>query len=144
MDSQELSDRQEITDLVTRYTRAIDTRAFDDLVHVFTDDAVLDYTAAGGPRGVRDEVIPWIERGLAGFARVQHLIGQVSIDLAGSAPARTATATAYFYNPLVVLARDGTESLWEVGGYYHHRLVHADAGWRSVELVDETVWHRGF
>lgn len=144
MDIQELSDRQEIVDLITRYTRAIDTGDYGDLVNVFASDAVLDYTSVGGPRDVRDEVMGWLAQGLAGFARVQHLIGQVSITLAGTGPDRTALATAYFYNPMVVVAPDGTESVVEVGGYYHHTLAWTTHGWRSVELVDETTWHKGF
>ena len=139
MDLQELSDRQEITDLITRYTRAVDTRSFGDLSHVFTDDAVLDYSSVGGPKDTLDVVVPWIEKGLAGFDRFQHLLGQVSIVLEGD----TATATAYFTNPMVSINPDGEESLWEVGGYYHHDLVRTPLGWRSRGIVDDLVWTRG-
>lgn len=86
------------------------------------------------------EVVPWIERGMAGFDRFQHVVGQVSIELAGD----TARATAYFINPMVSVAPDGTERLWEVGGYYHHDLVRTALGWRSRGIVDDMVWHRGF
>lgn len=140
MDLQELSDRQEITDLITRYTRAVDTRAFADLAHVFTDDAVLDYSVVGGPVGPPAEVVPWIEQGLAGFDRFQHIIGQVEIVL----EADEARATAYFTNPMVSIDPDGTETLWEVGGYYRHDLVRTAHGWRSRGIVDDVVWTRGF
>lgn len=136
----ELWDRQQITDLITRYTVAVDTRDWAGLAEVFTDDAILDYSSAGGPTDTRDVVIPWIEQGLAGFDRFQHVIGQVSITLAGD----TASATAYFTNPMVSINPDGTEKLWEVGGYYHHDLVRTAAGWRSRRIVDDMVWHRGF
>lgn len=141
MDLAELADRQEITDLITRYTRAVDTREFDTLREVFTEDAVLDYSRVGGPEGPRDEVIPWIERGLAGFDRFQHLVGQVSIELDGPDSAR---ATAYFTNPMVAVAPDGTETLFEVGGYYRHLLVRTPDGWRSRRIEDDLVWSRGF
>lgn len=144
MDLQELSDRQEITDLITRYTRAVDTGRYADLSGVFTDDAVLDYSPAGGPVGPPSEVVPWIEQGLAGFERVQHVIGQVSIALDGDGPDRGARATAYFTNPMVARGPDGAETLWEVGGYYHHDLVHTPDGWRSRGIVDDVVWTRGF
>lgn len=140
MDLQELSDRQEITDLITRYTRAVDTRSFDDLANVFIDDAVLDYSIVGGPKDVPAVVVPWIEKGLAGFDRFQHLVGQVSIELDGD----EARATAYFTNPMVSINPDGTEKLWEVGGYYHHDLVRTAHGWRSRGIVDDMVWTRGF
>ncbi|KRF12289.1 hypothetical protein ASG90_14985 [Nocardioides sp. Soil797] len=141
MDLQELSDRQEIVDLLTRYTRAVDTKAYDDLAHVFTSDAVLDYAASGGPVGPPAEVVPWIRKGLAGFQRTQHILGQVSITFDG--PDRAAV-TAYFTNPMVVVDREGSEGLWEVGGYYHHDLVRTPNGWRSAKIVDDVQWTRGF
>ena len=140
MDLHELSDRQEIVDVITRYTRAIDTRSWDDLDAVFTEDAVLDYSAVGGPAVALDVAKPWVEKGLSGFLRYQHVIGQVSIELDGD----TARATAYFTNPMIAPTRDGGESLVEVGGYYHHDLVRTPDGWRSRRMVDELIWQRGF
>ena len=140
MDLQEISDRLEIVDLITAYTRAVDTRAYDDLREVFTEDAVLDYSSVGGPVDRRDVDIPWVEQGLAGFAAHQHLIGQVSIALDGD----DAHATAYFTNPMVVRNSDGSDGVWECGGYYHHDLRRTPDGWRSTRMVDELVWQRGF
>lgn len=141
MQLQELADRAEIIDLVTAYTRAVDRRRWDDLDHVFTADAVLDYTSPGGPADALEVVKPWLEGGLAGFDRYQHVIGQVAITFEGPDHAR---ATAYFTNPMVARRPDGSEALFEVGGYYHHRLVRTADGWRSEHLVDEMVWSRGF
>ena len=139
MDLQELSDRQEIVDLITRYTRALDTSTFDSLVALFTEDAVLDYSSLGGPKDVPTVAVPWVAAGLEGFDRVQHIIGQVSIELDGD----LARATAYFTNPMVSINADGSEKLFEVGGYYHHDLIRTPLGWRSRAMVDELVWHRG-
>ncbi len=148
MELTEVADRLEITDVVTRYTRAVDTRAWADLhATVFTADAVLDYSAVGGPVGPPADVVPWVEQGLAGFARYQHLVGQVSIafvDGVEGAPPSEARVTAYFTNPMVGVRPDGTETLFEVGGYYHHRMVRTPDGWRSRSLVDENIWMRGF
>ncbi len=140
MDLHELSDRAEILDLVTAYTRAVDTRRWDDLDAVFTADAVLDYSSVGGPVDSLAVAKPWIEQGLRGFARYQHTIGQVAVDLDGD----TARATAYLTNPMVAKAPDGAETLWEVGGYYHHDLVRTPDGWRSRRMVDDIIWTRGF
>ena len=147
MDLHELSDRMEIRDLITAYTRAVDTRAWDALDDVFTPDAVLDYSSVGGPVDSLAVVKPWIEQGLRGFDRYQHVIGQVAIELPGPGEELaedTARATAYLVNPMVATAPDGTETLWEVGGYYHHDLVRTPDGWRSRRMVDEIVWQRGF
>ncbi|MDT0203511.1 nuclear transport factor 2 family protein [Nocardioides sp. AE5] len=141
MEQDQISDRLEIADVITRYTRAIDTRNFDRLHEdVFTVDAVLDYSAVGGPVGPPVDVVPWIEQGLAGFDRYQHMVGQIEIVIDGDA----ARATAYFTNPMVARAPDGTETLFEVGGYYHHQLRRTPDGWRSAGLVDDNVWSRGF
>jgi ketosteroid isomerase-like protein len=140
MDLHELSDRMEIRDLITAYTRAVDTRDWDALDAVFTEDAVLDYSAVGGPADSLAVAKPWVEQGLRGFDRYQHVIGQVAIELHGD----TARATAYLTNPMVAKAPDGTETLWEVGGYYHHDLVRTPDGWRSRRMVDDIVWTRGF
>lgn len=143
VDTAELCDRQEITDLITAYTRAVDTGDFDRLAHVFTEDAVLDYSDVDGPVGPPADVVPWMRQGLAGFARYQHLLGQVEIAFAeadGDRPPESARATAYFTNPLVAVAEDGSEVVWHVGGYYHHTLRRTPDGWRSVHLVDENVW----
>ncbi len=147
MDLQEMSDRLEIADVITRYTRAVDTRSWADLhTTVFTPDAVLDYSAVGGPVAAPVEAVPWVEKGLAGFDRYQHVIGQVSITFVhgGEAPPSEAEATAYFTNPMVGVRPDGTEALFEVGGYYHHRMVRTADGWRSRSMVDENIWMRGF
>ena len=47
----EISDRLEIQQLIVDYSTAIDTRRFDDLDAVFTQDAYIDYTALGGIEG---------------------------------------------------------------------------------------------
>ena len=137
MDLQELSDRQEIVDVITAYTRAVDTASWDDLDAVFTEDAVLDYVSTGGPLCGLAEAKPFIKN-LEGFDRWQHTIGQVAITLDGD----TAHATAYFINPMISKGPDGTETLWEVGGYYHHDLRRTSDGWRSAHMIDELIWSR--
>lgn len=139
MELQELSDRYEIAALLTGYTRAVDTSAWDDLDALFADDAVLDYESTGGPIGPLSVAKPFI-RNLEGFTRWQHMLGQVAVRYAGD----TASATTYMYNPMVATHPDGTEQLLECGGYYHFDAVRTPDGWRLTKLVDEIVWARGF
>jgi hypothetical protein len=134
LDARQLSDRIEIADLLTTYTRAVDTGEWDLLDAVFTPDAEIDYTATGGIRGTFPEVKAWLAEVLPGFARRQHLIGQSAVTLDGD----TATVTAYFINPMV----SADEQLFACGGLYHHDLVRTPAGWRSRRLSQELVWTR--
>jgi SnoaL-like protein len=145
-DLQTLSDRLEIDDLLTRYTRAIDTGEWDRLDEVFTPDARIDYTATGGIEGVYPEVRAWLAESLPMFPRRQHVLAQKEVELGthdADGPPSTARVTAYFLNPMIFAKADGTELLWEFGGFYHHRLVRTPDGWRSRELVEELCWKRG-
>jgi len=139
LDLAQVSDRIEIADLLTRYTRAIDTGDWDRLDDVFLPDAHIDYSATGGLVGRYPEVKAWLAQMLPLFPRRQHVLGQSEGTLAGD----TAGVVAYFVNPMVFRDGDGTEAIWEFGGYYHHALVRSGNGWRSRELVEELVWKRG-
>lgn len=143
LDLQTLSDRLEIDDVLTRYTRAIDTGEWDRLDQVFTPDARIDYTATGGIEGGYPEVKAWLARSLPMFPRRQHVLGQLDVELGVDGDADEAKVTAYFLNPMIFAQQDGTELLWEFGGFYHHRLVRTHDGWRSRELVEELCWKRG-
>lgn len=134
-----LADRLEIDDLLTAYTRAIDTGDWDRLDAVFTPDAQIDYTSTGGIAAGYAEVKAWLAQNLTMFPRRQHVLGQKEVELVGA----HARVTAYFLNPMVLPRPDGSELLWEFGGLYHHDLVRTEDGWRSRRLVEELCWKRG-
>ena len=140
-DVRRLLDRAEITDLITRYTRAVDTGDLSGFDQVFTEDAFIDYTASGGSAGEMGEVRRWLgEEAIPLFAQTQHLVGQVQIDLDEAGD--TAQVTAYFWNPIRIQL-PGAESFdLEIGGLYEHEMVRTDAGWRSRRLVEHVLWKK--
>ena len=69
---QEISDRLEINDLLSRYTFAIDNKDFDALDAVFTPDATIDYTTSGGIKGRYPEVKAWLAKALSMFPMTQQ------------------------------------------------------------------------
>jgi hypothetical protein len=139
VDLAQISDRLEIEALLTRYTRAIDTGAWDRLDEVFTPDADIDYTASGGIAAPYAEIKPWLAEMLPIFPRRMHTLGQVDTAVDGD----TATVAAYFHNPMVLPQEEGEGLLVEFGGIYHHELVRTPDGWRSRRLLEEIVWKRG-
>lgn len=139
LDLQTVSDRIEIADLLTGYTRAIDTGEWDRLDDVFTPDAHIDHTATGGIDGAFPDVKRWLAEVLPMFPRRQHILAQSEVVLEGDA----AAVTAYFLNPMVLPQEDGSELLWEFAGFYRHKLIRTDKGWRSRALVEELCWKRG-
>jgi len=138
-DTSTLADRLEIDDLLTRYAVAIDTKQFDLLDTVFSPDATIDYTSAGGVAGKLPEVRKWLAEVLAGFPMTQHLVGNRDVKIDGD----TATARSYFYNPMGMPGKDGKLSLFFVGGYYNDRLRRTPDGWRIYERIEETAWMQG-
>jgi len=137
--AEELADRLAIDDLLTRYAMAVDDGDWDALDTVFTPDATIDYTSAGGIRGSYPEVKAWLEKALAPFPVRQHLIGNKRVAIDGD----RATVRAYFFNPMRLTLADGTSRSAPGGGYYNHRLIRTPEGWRSQELVEDEVWRDG-
>ncbi len=134
--TQEIADRIEIDDLLSRYATAVDTRDWDLYRTVFTADAVIDYTSSGGIRGGLAEVTEWLSDALSGFSMSQHMVTNRDIRLAGD----TATSRSYFYNPMGRTRRDGTLALMFVGGYYRDRLRRTGDGWRITERIQDSAW----
>jgi 3-phenylpropionate/cinnamic acid dioxygenase small subunit len=135
----ELRDRLAINDLLVRYAWAIDTKTFDDLDHVFTSDAFIDYTATGGIAGSLAEIKPWLAQSLAAFPATQHLLSNSQVTIDGdSATARTAV-----YNPMGAATREGPLHFFFMGGIYNDRLLRTADGWRIEERVEQFVWMDG-
>ncbi|HEX4246031.1 MAG TPA: nuclear transport factor 2 family protein [Acidimicrobiales bacterium] len=137
--TQELLDRLAIDDLLTRYTMAVDAADWELLDTVFTPDARIDYTSAGGIAGSRDEIKEWLAQALAAFPVRQHLLGNKRVTVEGD----TAAVRAYFFNPMYLQAPDGSQQYAPGGGYYNHALLRTSEGWRSRELIEEEVWREG-
>ena len=132
MDLQTLTDRIAIEDLLTRYATAVDRRDWDGYRSVFTADAVIDYTSAGGIAGNLEEVVEFLSTTLEMFEMTQHLVSNLDIGIDGD----SATVKAVFYNPMRL---EGGET-WFTGGWYHHDLERTETGWRSRRLREETAW----
>ncbi|HSV39686.1 MAG TPA: nuclear transport factor 2 family protein [Nocardioidaceae bacterium] len=138
LDLQTISDRIEIDDLITSYTRAVDTLDWARFDTVFTEDATIDYTATGGIKGSRDEVREWLAQTLPMFSNMQHYVAQKEVRIDGD----TAQVRVYLMNPMQIAQPDSSMWHMDVGGYYLHRLVRTPDGWRSRELVEELAWDR--
>ncbi|KKC06445.1 nuclear transport factor 2 family protein [Mycobacterium nebraskense] len=134
MDLQRVGDELEITALLHRYARAVDTKDWDLYRSVFTEDAHIDYSSAGAAAGPRDEVAAWLEQGFGAIPMSMHYITNVEILALG---ADTATVRAMFYNPMQL---PGMSELSYCGGYYHHELMRTARGWCSRSLREENVW----
>ena len=126
----------QIDDLLSAYAAAVDAKDWDHLESLFAEDAVLDYTGTGGPRGSFREVLPFLQKGLGHFSVTQHFITNRRIAVEGD----RATSSAYLFNPLGRDDGEGGLSLMVVGGRYESRYRRTDSGWSITEHVASMVW----
>ena len=133
MDVQAVSDKLEIHELLARYARGVDDKAWDVYRSVFTADASIDYSSAGAISGTVDEVVAFFSVAFTAIPWTQHYITNIEIDLDGD----SASARAMFYNPMQLPGMDEPSFC---GGFYHHDLVRTPDGWRSRRLVEENRW----
>ena len=139
LSTRELADRIEIQDLFTRYTRAIDTQDWELLDGVFTPDAIIDYTAAGGIKGAYPEIRAWLAKAIGNFAYTMHFAGNSSVALEGDA----ARARTYCINPMGFTNADGSTHVFTVYVHYVDRLVRTPEGWRIAERTEEEFFLDG-
>jgi ketosteroid isomerase-like protein len=121
-----LLDRADISDLLIDYCTAIDGRDFAALARIFTEDAVIDYRATGGPRCTLGEAQRFLAQALPAFPRSQHMLGNMRIELDGD----TARARTICHNPMVWRTPDGGERVVFFGIWYADALVRTPEGWR--------------
>jgi SnoaL-like polyketide cyclase. len=133
VDQQTMSDKLEIAEALARYARAVDTKDWELWKSVFTPDAHIDYTSAGGAAGTRDEIADWLRDALAAFPMTQHYITNVEVALEDD----RAAVTAMFYNPMIF---PGATELSYCGGWYRHTFVRTADGWASERLIEQNQW----
>jgi hypothetical protein len=126
----EISDRFEIQQLLIDYSTAIDTRQFDDLDHVFTADAYIDYRAMGGIDGRFPEVKAWLAQVLPNFRAYAHMLGNFDVRIDGD----TASSRTICFNPMV-LGGEQNQILY-CGLWYDDEFIRAAEGWRMSRRVE--------
>ncbi|MDH6197330.1 hypothetical protein M2272_003983 [Mycobacterium frederiksbergense] len=133
MDAQQLADQLEISALLTRYARAVDSKDWELYRSVFTADARIDYSSAGAMVGTREEVVDWFAANFGVIPWSMHYITNIDAQIDGD----SASVRAMFYNPMQL---PGMAEMSACGGYYHHELVRTPDGWRSRGLREENLW----
>jgi uncharacterized protein (TIGR02246 family) len=114
-----------ISELKARYCRCLDTKDWDGYAAVFTEDAILDTTAAGGPRFEgRDVAVAGVR------AAVERAI-----------------TTHHVHSPEMAVDGDEANAIWAMQdrniwpegrsllgfGHYHERYVRRDGAWLIAE-----------
>jgi len=134
---QVLLDKDEIRDVLMRYSRGVDRGEADLIGSCYHPDAVDDHggiEVAGTETGrLFSGGRPLSSTGQTG----QHFMGNISIDVQGD----TAYTEAYFVSYLVVV-RDGVDYTRFRGARYLDRFERRDGAWKIAYRVVVDDWDR--
>jgi hypothetical protein len=138
LSQQAISDRFEIQDLVFRYAHLIDTRQFELLRDVFTEDAFVDYGVYGGSVGDLDTTIEFLEQAVTRelFPNCQHLNANVQVTLDGD----SASGRVMCFNPMEMNLPSGDSQTYMLGLWYVDEYRRTPDGWRICRRVEEKCW----
>jgi hypothetical protein len=132
---QDLSDRQAVTDLVTRLGLWLDEKRFFDTESLFTEDVTVA-TPGGEAQGV-GPVAAQARRNHE-YERIQHVITNVLVELDGD----RAHARANLIATLVPRASEPAAHA-TLGERYRFEAARTRDGWRLARIEVEPVWSSG-
>ncbi|MFT5484770.1 MAG: hypothetical protein ACI9GW_003438 [Halieaceae bacterium] len=134
----QLSDLQDIQDLILDYANAIDQKQLDELDKLFTEDAWIDYSALGGTKGLYPEVKEFLAATLPLFPKFQHFNSNIRIHLNGD----EANARIYCFNPMYVPEKlGGSNEVMLLGLWYLDKYQRINGQWKISERVEEASWN---
>lgn len=136
MTLQEISDRFEIMDLLTDYCSAIDTKDIGALDNIFTHDACIDYSKAGGPKTDLKTIKNFLQANLGDLPR-QHIISNIKVQINGD----TADVRSLCFNPLELPSTNGNLEIAIWGIWYNDKLIRTANGWRIKEKITEPCYN---
>lgn len=137
---EQLSDRQDIADVLVRYCRAIDDNRPADVAEIFAEDCVLDY--GGDYTNLVGR--PLAQKFFAGgtdriYKRSSHVLSNVEITLADDG---TATSIAYV-SAWHEFNDTSMENAW-VYGRYLDVLTKQDGCWLIAKRTVRTMGHEAW
>ena len=118
--------KDEIIDLVHRYSYCVDHRLYDEVVELFIEDCVVDYGPGIPPARSRTSLRRMFGHPDSGFAATSHHNANVLVTFEDLEHASVRTSVYAWHQR----TDGGTPCLW---GYYHDSMVRLPEGWRIAE-----------
>ncbi|WP_395307151.1 nuclear transport factor 2 family protein [Mycobacterium sp. AMU20-3851] len=132
----------EIENLLTRYCRAVDSKDWAAYRAMFTDDARVDYSAAGLVVGSVEDAVRYLGRHQQAISVGMHYVTNIDVtnidvtNIGATDDGDTATVIAMWFNAVTL---PGSEDVRFFFGRWHDDLVRTENGWRISNLVLEVL-----
>jgi 3-phenylpropionate/cinnamic acid dioxygenase small subunit len=135
MDSQMqlLLDRTAISDVITKYAVAVDSRDGVALLSCFVDEIEVDADSWKA-----DEWVQSLIKNVSGYKSTQHIISNHVMDIAGDEASCKCYVQAVHYLPT-----DRGDAFRVMGGVYDYQLVRTNDGWKICAYRLTLTWSRG-
>jgi 3-phenylpropionate/cinnamic acid dioxygenase small subunit len=127
-----LIDKDQIIDLVHRYSYCVDHRLYDEVVELFTENCVLDYGPGYAPVRSRYGLRQMFGHPDGAFAATSHHNANVLVTFEDLDHAYVRTSVYAWHQR----ADGSTPRLW---GYYRDSVVRLPEGWRIAERQLRTL-----
>jgi hypothetical protein len=132
-------DIQAIQDLAIAYGHAVDDRDWSRWQALFTPDAHIDYTSAGGIAGTPAELTMWFPDAFAVFEWCMHSMSTHEITFTDD---NRATGRVHVFNRNGV-THDDTSEILDVGAVYEDTYVCRDGAWRFSSRIEHVRYIDG-
>lgn len=137
----ELEDHLAIVELISHMVLLLDSRDWEPLERLFTENVYNDRTSLTGGEPVTlsaaDFVGGWRQL-MQNLDAVHHMVGCHVINLKGD----SATCTANMLGTHV-LANPSGGPMWQVGGRHDYQLTRTPQGWRIAGITFTIQWATG-
>lgn len=132
---QDLIDRQDIIDVLTRYANTIDDKNWEGVESCFTEDAILDYSTTGKYIGPKSWIDGVAREGSGQMRQAQHYISNFEVEINGD----EASTRTYLFSKHVYPDEGG----YTTGGVYIDKLRRTPNGWRIFHRSQKHYWKEG-
>ncbi len=139
LDTPRIADHLAIQDLATAYAYAVDDRDWTRWQALFTADAHIDYTAAGGIAGTPAEVAAWMPGAMAVFTFCLHTTATHEIRFTGP---DDAVGRVHVFNRNGV-DWEGESEIFDVSAVYEDSYRRIGGAWRIAGRTERTLCMTG-
>jgi hypothetical protein len=136
--SNEALDRALIADLLARYSWALTDRNWEAWKNLFTADAQVDYSTAGGPVGTPTQAADTFSTMMGGFDVSMSSGGNVAIDFVD---ADSATVRSIYMMTMRIPGADGGAPTYlQASGWYNDTVKRTASGWRIQDRFEQLAY----
>ena len=137
----DFNDFNEITCRRYQYAQGIDTKDFDLLRSVFTDQITMDFFDYNGLSATTLNADDWVKNVrdlMTGLDSTQHVLTNPIVEVNGD----DATCSMYMKAEHFLQNLQGSSN-YTIGGYYVDKLVRLNGRWSIKTVTLKLFWQRG-